>query len=96
MADHILLNSKKIEINNFREEKVLLNGKEVKRIVVDFQVNHSNYHDITTLLYKNDFDVEVPERNLRFKGTIHNYSSSVTNLYEAGAVGDFHLELVER
>ncbi|PLS18512.1 DUF3219 domain-containing protein [Bacillus sp. M6-12] len=96
MADHILLNSKIIKINELRAEKVIKNGKEVEKIIVDFQVNHSEYHDITTLLYENDFDVEVPSHKLKFKGTIHNYSTSVTNLYEADAVGIFHLELIER
>jgi hypothetical protein len=46
-------------------------------------------------LYKGTFHVNVPEEDLDFQGTIHQYSTSFTNLYEKGQVGDFSLSLIE-
>ncbi|WP_144391045.1 DUF3219 family protein, partial [Indiicoccus explosivorum] len=64
----------------------------------DFDVggSSSGSADVTVLLYQNDFQVEAPERGLQFRAEIRNYSTSVTNLYEEGSVGDFHLELIEK
>ena len=61
-----------------------------------FLVNHEEYHDITTLLYKNDFTVTIPKEDITFPATISNYSTSITNLYEKDAVGEFKLELSEK
>ncbi|KIL44338.1 DUF3219 family protein [Jeotgalibacillus soli] len=95
MPNHIMLNDTKINVDHYQDEMVSASGKELLKIVVDFKVNHEAYHAITTLLYELNFDVSVPEKNLAFRGTVHNYSTSVTNLYEEDAVGDFHLELIE-
>ncbi|RXT06949.1 DUF3219 family protein [Ammoniphilus sp. CFH 90114] len=51
---------------------------------------------MTTLLYKQSFDVKVPGSKLEFRGTIVNYSTSITNLYKENEVGDFRLELIEQ
>ena len=61
-----------------------------------FLVKHEEYHDITTLLYKNDFTVTIPKEDITFPATISNYSTSITNLYEKDAVGEFKLELSEK
>jgi hypothetical protein len=65
------------------------------KITVEFKVTSEEYHDVTTLLYKGTFDVNVPANGLAFKGTINEYSTSITNLYEKGQVGVFHLSLLE-
>ncbi|MGP4073655.1 DUF3219 family protein [Piscibacillus sp. B03] len=63
---------------------------------VDFKVTHEQYHDITTLLYKNDFKISLPSENLQFDAMIQTFWTSFTNLYKEGAIGDFHLELIEK
>ncbi|RKJ62383.1 DUF3219 family protein, partial [Butyricicoccus sp. 1XD8-22] len=45
--------------------------------------------------YEGSFNVKVEERNIAFRGTIQNYSTSITNLYEKGQVADYKLSLVE-
>ena len=65
------------------------------RISLHFNVTSEDYHDVTTLLYKETFDVKVPEKDFMFKGTIQEYSTSITNLYEKDQVGEFTLSLVE-
>lgn len=44
---------------------------------------------------KKTFNVEVPERDLAFRGEMTNYSTSLTNLYEPGAVSEFYIEITE-
>ncbi|MFS0749170.1 DUF3219 family protein [Oceanobacillus sp. 1P07AA] len=61
-----------------------------------FKVTSETYHDITVLLYENDFRVQVPEKNITFSATIKQYATSITNLYEEGKEGDFFLLLVEK
>jgi len=87
----VLINDVPIEAHNYRKEDA-----NRRKINFDFIVKHENYHDMTTLLYENDFIVKVPEENLEFAATITNYSTSITNLYEEGAEGDFKLELTEK
>ncbi|WP_203247361.1 DUF3219 family protein [Sporosarcina beigongshangi] len=91
MAGTIILNDKTIHLHRYEEEKV--NG--YYKVSVDFNVTSDDYHDITSLLYNGTFDVKVPERNLAFRGTIHNYSTSVTNLYVKDQIGQFKLTLME-
>jgi hypothetical protein len=70
-------------------------GHLVRKIKFDLKVRSEEYHKITTLLYEMTFDVAIPEKAWNFKGTIINYSTSITNLYEANQVGLFYLELQE-
>ncbi|MED4935751.1 YkvR family protein [Heyndrickxia coagulans] len=91
MVSYIVLNKRKIDVERYREEDV----QGLKQIVADFKVTSEDYHDIATLLYQKKFDVEVPEQGLAFKGAIREYSTSITNLYEKGRVGDYHLALLE-
>jgi hypothetical protein len=92
MTYSVFLNQTEIK-PYFLKEELAENG--VQRVTMDFKVHSVNYHDITTLLYKQTFDVDIPDRNLSFKGTITNYTALLTNLYEKDAIGDFHLELLE-
>lgn len=91
MTQKILINNFPLEVNNLQRET-----SERIKISFDFIVMHEDYHNVTTLLYENDFIVKVPEENLEFPATISNYSTSITNLYEEGAEGEFKLELIEK
>lgn len=91
MTQKILINNFPLEVNNLQRET-----SERIKISFDFIVTHEDYHNVTTLLYENDFIVKVPEENLEFPATITNYSTSITNLYEEGAEGEFKLELIEK
>ncbi|MBM7691150.1 hypothetical protein JOC77_000555 [Peribacillus deserti] len=95
MAQQVILNNTTLNVSNFKEETINQNGQDQHKLSFDFQVTHEEYHDITTLLYEQHFDIRVPENNLDFRGSICNYWTSFTNLYNTGAVGDFHLELIE-
>ncbi|MFC4024844.1 DUF3219 family protein [Oceanobacillus longus] len=96
MNEKVVINDVTIDAINFQEETVERDGRELKKVRFDFKVTAEGYHDITTLLYKNDFMVKMPAKSLEFPAVIHRYSTSITNLYEAGAVGDFKLELLEK
>lgn len=91
MVKEIQLNDTKIKITQYEEEK----EENRIRISVTFNVTSDDYHDITTLLYQGTFDVIVPEKHLEFRGTIQEYSTSITNLYEKGQIGEFKLTLKE-
>ena len=98
MVQQILLNDVSISITDFHEEKVSdeATGKDLRKIGFNFKVRSEEYHDITTLLYKMNFQVKIPEKDSEFPATIHSYSTSITNLYKENQVGDFKLELIER
>ncbi|WHX98291.1 DUF3219 family protein [Neobacillus sp. DY30] len=91
MVKEIVLNEKSIKVNKYNEEKI----EHLHKISVEFDVTSEEYHDITTLLYKGTFDVKVPERDLSFRASIQQYSTSFTNLYIEGNVGEFKLTLLE-
>jgi len=97
MITTVMLNDTSIAVSEYKEEAVSdkKTGNLLHKISFTFQVKSEDYHRITTLLYKNDFDVKVPERNLEFRATIGNYSTSFTNLYKENQVGEFILELIE-
>ncbi|GAA0327330.1 YkvR family protein [Bacillus carboniphilus] len=90
----IIINDVSIEATNYKEERVGDKGR--MKISFDFKVEHLRYHEITTMLYANNFKVKIPKKNLDFEAEISSYSTSVTNLYEVGAVGDFALSLIEK
>ncbi|WHZ00568.1 DUF3219 family protein [Neobacillus sp. YX16] len=91
MVNEIILDETAIKVYKYEEEKV----GTLYKITVDFKVTSEEYHDITTLLYKGTFDVKVPERDLSLRASIYQYSTSFTNLYIKGQVGDFKLVLIE-
>ena len=91
MVKEIVLNNTLIKVHSFEQRKVN-NSLEIS---IDFEVTSEEYHDIATLLYEGTFDVKVPESGLSFRGTIQQYSTSITNLYEEGQVGNYSLTLVE-
>ncbi|MCM3618433.1 YkvR family protein [Sutcliffiella horikoshii] len=91
MVTEIQLNDTKINITRYDEKKI--EGKT--QISFTFYVTSEDYHDMATLLYKGTFDVIVLERHLKFRGTIQEYSTSITNLYEKGQIGEYKLTLKE-
>ncbi|MEC1524168.1 DUF3219 family protein [Neobacillus niacini] len=91
MVKEIVLDETLIKVYKYEEEKV----DDLYKISVEFNVTSEEYHDITTLLYKGTFNVKVPERDLSFRASIQQYSTSFTNLYIKGQVGEFKLSLLE-
>lgn len=88
-----------IKINGqvFEGRQVELNETaDKKQVAFSFDVTSETYHDVTSLLYKNDFEVEIPERFIAFPATINEYSTSTTNLYEKGKTSEFYLKLREK
>ncbi|MBZ5748912.1 DUF3219 family protein [Metabacillus rhizolycopersici] len=91
MVKEIVLNDTLIKVYDFKQGKV----NDLYEISVCFEVTSEEYHDIATLLYQGTFDVKIPERELSFRGRIQQYSTSMTNLYEKGQVGNYSLSLLE-
>jgi hypothetical protein len=92
MAKTIVLNDKEIPVSSYDIRIV----NSLYQLTIDFKVSSEKYHEITTLLYKGEFDIKIPDTNTFFKGVIQEYSTSFTNLYESGNVGDFRLVLKEK
>lgn len=93
----IWLDDRRFEATGLREFAVAeQDGPERRAFAFDFKVTHEDYHDVTTLLYKGRFRLRIPALDADVQTDIHNYSTSLDNLYEKGAVGDYHLELAER
>lgn len=91
MVKEIYLNNKLLKLNSYKEEML----QNLISISIEFFVTSEEYHEITTLLYKNNFLVKVPEKGHSFQAMITNYSTSLTNLYEKGQVATFSLRLLE-
>lgn len=94
----VLINDKKIHAFDYKEELFVdpKSKKERRMSKFSFDVTSATYHEITTLLYTNDFHIEVPENNLKMNAEIATYSTSITNLYDENQVGEFYLELIEQ
>lgn len=79
----LYLNDQLIQVDKFKEDTV----NDLRKIWIEFRVTNEDYHDIATLLYEGTFDVRIPAKSLSFRGTIEEYSTSITNLYKKGNVG---------
>lgn len=86
-----MIDDRPIHVHRYCDETV----GDLFQVWVEFKVTSEEYHDITTLLYKEKFQIKVPEKDIHFHGKIQQYSTSVTNLYEKGNVADFKLCLRE-
>lgn len=91
MVKDIYLNNRLIQVEEYKDE--IVDG--LHKIHMEFKVTSEDYHDIAVLLYEGTFDVKVPELKVEFRGAIHHYSTSVTNLYEKGQIADYKLTLLE-
>ena|SRR5699024_1419230 len=98
MSQKVIINNYFFDVENLRGETITRKtvNEKLRKICFNFQVSHKDYHEITTLLYTNDFIIKIPAKNIEFPATIQSYSTSITNLYEENAVGDFKLELIEK
>lgn len=85
------LNDHTIELTGFEEREE--NGRLV--VSVKFEVTSEEYHDVTTLLYEEVFNITVPEKDMNFKGVITNYLTSMDNLYEDNQVGEYQVTFTE-
>jgi len=88
VADRILLNGKEFELNDYEEKPIYAEGEtagavDVEEITVKFDVTKDIYSETAHILYEKVLDVEVPEKDLKFKGEIINFYSGIVNLYEA-------------
>lgn len=92
MADVIILNDKVIQDSQY-ELKLM---DHLHQLTMNFKVSSDDYHEIATLLYKGEFEVKIPNEKVKFYGIIAEYSTSVTNLYKSGNVGDYRLVLKEK
>ena len=94
----VWIDDKQIEASDFKNEKLEIPASADVRhkVSFSFQVTSEEYHDLAVLLYKNDFQVRIPELELEFPATIHNYATDRTDLYQAGQVADYYLELIEK
>ncbi|GGO01281.1 DUF3219 family protein [Saccharibacillus kuerlensis] len=96
-STELWIDGHEFEATGFREFEVeTVEGCKRRVFAFDFKVTHQQYHDVATLLYKGTFRLRVPAAGVDLETDIHNYSTSLDNLYEEGAVGDYHLELAER
>ncbi|MFD1032688.1 DUF3219 family protein [Metaplanococcus flavidus] len=94
----VWIDDTQIKATGFKHEQLSVSDTEddVRKISFSFQVNSEEYHDVAVLLYKNDFQVRVPELDIAFSATIHNYATDRTDLYKADQVADYYLELIEK
>lgn len=91
MVTKVYLNDTPIQVTQYQE----YTKDGFLHIAIDFKVTSQEYHDIVTLLYEGTFDVKIPEKNLSLRATIHQFYTSVTNLYEENQVGEYHVLLRE-
>lgn len=98
METIVWIDEKQIVATGFSEEHVTVSGSGngARKISFSFKVTSEEYHDLAVLLYKNDFQVRVPELDLEFPAAIDNYSTDRTDLYQPGQVADYYLELREK
>lgn len=92
MVNEIIINDTPISLTKYKEKKI----NDLIQISVEFLVTSDEYHAITTLLYINNFQVKVPEKDLVFHGVIKQYSTSLTNLYKENQVSRFSLQIIEK
>ncbi|MFB4475877.1 DUF3219 family protein, partial [Oceanobacillus caeni] len=56
----VKINDRTLHVKNLTKDVIQKDGKEALLVSFEFQVKSEDYHEITTLLYKNDFRVEIP------------------------------------
>lgn len=93
---HIMINDLPIVADYIEHSLIEKDGEELHQVVLEFKVTNENYHDVTVELYKNDFLIKLPEKQMTFSAVIQKYSTSITNLYKEDSVGEFKLLLIEK
>lgn len=89
MVKFIKLNNQKLKIKQYKE------NSDGTKINIIFDLKSEDYHDITSLLYKGRFHIEVPEKNKVFTGDIINYFTDRTNLYEDNQTAEYNITFKE-
>ncbi|WP_110929535.1 DUF3219 family protein [Bacillus massiliglaciei] len=97
MIRQIQLDDKILEVEecNLHKKQTSQDGEFLREVHFSIKVTNEKYHEITTLLYRMNFNVFIPELNMRFPAKITNYTAPFTNLYVEGNEGVFSLILVE-
>ncbi|WP_254391773.1 DUF3219 family protein [Terribacillus sp. DMT04] len=96
MNRKVIVNGMELDTFDYTREVASKDGNVQQEIRFKFHVTSEAYHDVAVLLYKNDFHVEIPEDGIEFEAIIKQYSTSITNLYEADQVGEYVLVLQEK
>lgn len=92
MVTEIIIDDTILPITDYKQ-----NEKAGKlHVFVKFNVSSDQYHDMTTMLYKDNFHIKVPQKNLLFEAKITQYATSITNLYKKDQVGVFKVNFTER
>lgn len=97
MVSQVIINGRAFQVKSFHQEKVFHESENKNQLKINFtfEVTSEEYHDVTTLLYENDFTVLIPENKVQFQATIQQYATSLTNLYKENQVSEYQLALVE-
>ncbi|WP_029191149.1 DUF3219 family protein [Ornithinibacillus scapharcae] len=96
MDSIVWINDLALKVEKIDYKVVEKHGRGLQQLELVFKVNHEIYHDVTTELYKNNFQVKVPHMELEIEAEIENYYTSITNLYEKNSIGEFTLVLLEK
>lgn len=94
----VYLDTLQLNASQFQHEQVSHSIQDKSRHLLSFDfviTGNQEYHDVTSHLYGQTFDVKVPSHDLHFKGSIHNYSTSVPKLTTEEDTVNVHLELIE-
>ncbi|WP_436882940.1 DUF3219 family protein [Mammaliicoccus sciuri] len=67
MVENIYLDETQIPLTHFVDETV----DGLYKVTIEFNVTSEAYHDIAVLLYRGRFDVEIPDKDKKFKGEIY-------------------------
>ncbi|MBM7603022.1 hypothetical protein JOC75_000992 [Metabacillus crassostreae] len=92
MVNEINIDDTILPVTDFKQDEKA--GK--LHVSVKFNVSSDQYHDMTTMLYKDNFSIKVPQKNLLFEAKITQYATSITNLYKKEQVGVFKVTFTER
>ncbi|GGH75749.1 hypothetical protein JOD43_000462 [Pullulanibacillus pueri] len=92
MVKEVLLDNKAFSVTDFKQE--LERGRKSISFTLKVQ-GGQHYHDVTSFLYKNAFEVRVPEMDLAFSGKIYEYSTSLADYSDENSFSNFKLRLIE-
>lgn len=92
MVNEIIIDDTILPITDYK----MVNKAGKLQVSVKFNVSSDQYHDMTTLLYKDNFSMKVPQKNLIFEAKITKYATSITNLYKKDQIGIFKVTFTER
>ncbi|WP_312094157.1 DUF3219 family protein [Niallia sp.] len=98
MVNKVFLNDFGITVSNYKEKKVksAKSEKLLTSVSFEFKVRGGEeYHVVTKFLYANVFDVNISDKQLKFRGKINQYATSYTDFLDENSISNFRLELLE-